>query len=547
MKKRFSLRLASSFQDKKAKKFLEKRCSLQGVILQKAQSVRLLSDTRWEAADEDPWFSFKLLVPAQWVFIKCETAPQMIYYASVQNSHFSNGRRIQLSERECAEGIWLAFPYEITALRMDPIDKPGRFSFEGICIKAEKERPAPAEQMRNIKAVYHEMTLAEYMIDYKECRAFQKTDRETTLIFTHEMSRTGAPQLCLSIAKEIKKQGGDVIFISPQSGELYADFQELSSAVFLVQPESSDLRIVLQGLSEEGISKAILNTVVCGAYAKMLAEYHYDVLALIHEMRSSIHICAAEHSAAMIAEYAQKIVFPSRFVKQEFALFAPKIKARVLCIHQGVYRWQIEKAFKENAAKELHGELGLPEDTKIVLCAGALNFGKGADILPLLLQECKRISLNAGEKLVFIWLGENAETAYPTWLRLQVEKMHMQTQIFFPGYKEAAEDYKRYMMGADAFLLPSREDSMPSVLLEAMSCRTPVLAFKNSGGAEELLAQGRGVLVPFWDIEQMARCLLQVLENGEITKQMVEKAALYVQQYGGMKEYVCRLWDFWKE
>jgi glycosyltransferase involved in cell wall biosynthesis len=46
-----------------------------------------------------------------------------------------------------------------------------------------------------------------------------------------------------------------------------------------------------------------------------------------------------------------------------------------------------------------------------------------------------------------------------------------------------------YYSVADAFVMPSREDNLPNVIVEAMACGTPVLSF-NVGGMAEIIRDG---------------------------------------------------------
>jgi glycosyltransferase involved in cell wall biosynthesis len=49
---------------------------------------------------------------------------------------------------------------------------------------------------------------------------------------------------------------------------------------------------------------------------------------------------------------------------------------------------------------------------------------------------------------------------------------------------------------ADAFILPSREDNFPNVMLEAIACGTPVISFSNGGMAEVIVNGANGILIP---------------------------------------------------
>lgn len=61
----------------------------------------------------------------------------------------------------------------------------------------------------------------------------------------------------------------------------------------------------------------------------------------------------------------------------------------------------------------------------------------------------------------------------------------------------------------DAWLFPSRSEGFGLPLLEAMACRTPVIAAP-AGAAPELVRPGGGILVPAEDPEAMARAIVDL-------------------------------------
>ena len=62
-----------------------------------------------------------------------------------------------------------------------------------------------------------------------------------------------------------------------------------------------------------------------------------------------------------------------------------------------------------------------------------------------------------------------------------------------------------YLSAADAFVLTSREDPLPSVVMEAMATGLSCVAFAGSGGIPELIEQhGGGALAPLGDVQGLA-------------------------------------------
>jgi Glycosyltransferase len=57
---------------------------------------------------------------------------------------------------------------------------------------------------------------------------------------------------------------------------------------------------------------------------------------------------------------------------------------------------------------------------------------------------------------------------------------------------------------ADVFICPSREENLPNTIMEALSCGTPVAAFR-TGGIPDMVGHGdNGVLAPCYDVKALA-------------------------------------------
>ncbi|RQG96957.1 glycosyltransferase [Natrarchaeobius oligotrophus] len=76
------------------------------------------------------------------------------------------------------------------------------------------------------------------------------------------------------------------------------------------------------------------------------------------------------------------------------------------------------------------------------------------------------------------------------------------------------DDPYPYMKAADLFVLSSRSEGFGNVLVEAMSCGTPVVATKCGSGPVTILDDGTyGPLIPVGNVSQMAKTILETLSD----------------------------------
>lgn len=102
------------------------------------------------------------------------------------------------------------------------------------------------------------------------------------------------------------------------------------------------------------------------------------------------------------------------------------------------------------------------------------------------------------------------------------------TLMPFMDHRELPRLYTR----ARVFVLPSRTEGHPKVLLEAMSCGVPCVA-SNVGGSRAILTDGEtGLLFEPGDVGGLAACLAQVLAQPEFSRRLGETArAVVVERY----------------
>jgi len=137
--------------------------------------------------------------------------------------------------------------------------------------------------------------------------------------------------------------------------------------------------------------------------------------------------------------------------------------------------------------------LDLPSEKPIVLFVGNLLSSKG---VPLAIEALDHPSL-ACVQGVFVGAGPLGQAITARTNCLWRESV---PNSMIPDY----------MAAADMLILPSYSEGLPTVLVEAGACSTPVIATE-VGGIPELLNEGRGTLIPPGSAEALREAILQTL------------------------------------
>jgi glycosyltransferase involved in cell wall biosynthesis len=325
---------------------------------------------------------------------------------------------------------------------------------------------------------------------------------------SHDAHPHGAQILSLHILRALKDVFGlhvDLLLLG--DGPLKSELSKYASVHDVGRdgaPEKS-IPSLLARLRAEGAEAALVNTVVAARLVPPLRQAGFRVVSLVHEMPGIIRERGLESEARAIAARAHRVVFASAVVRDAFAGVAPLADATAVVRPQGLFLNNPHRDRREQARVEVRRELGVPPTAKIVLGVGYADHRKGVDLFA---QVATRV-VAARPDVVFVWIGHQEERATAEAKRI-LDAAGCADRVVMPGaWKAAAIHYA----AADVFALTSREDPFPSVVLEALDCALPVVAFDGSGGSRDLLARSGGVLVPHLDTERMAQAVLGLLAD----------------------------------
>ncbi len=137
--------------------------------------------------------------------------------------------------------------------------------------------------------------------------------------------------------------------------------------------------------------------------------------------------------------------------------------------------------------KTARERLSIPSETDLIVFVGWISETKGVlELLNAFGQLAQR-----RRHLSLALIGEGALSKQ---IAIQIQDGPLRGRVLMPGSFPPRE-IALWMSAADLFCLPSHAEGCPNVVIEALSCGTPVVA-SNVGGIPQLVDPNSGLLVP---------------------------------------------------
>lgn len=195
-------------------------------------------------------------------------------------------------------------------------------------------------------------------------------------------------------------------------------------------------------------------------------------------------------------------------VEREQYLRAGAEKHSITVIPNGMEVPAEIESLKPGAFREKHG-IGF--DEPLILFLGRIHRVKGVD---LLIQAFTRLP-DRRSRLVVAGPDEG--------LRGQLERVvadeKLEDRVTFTGALYDESKWEAYL-DADIYVLPSLFENFPRTVLEAMSCRTPVIITDRCGIASQVEDRG-GIVVPY-DEAELARAMDLMVKDEELRRKLSE-------------------------
>jgi glycosyltransferase involved in cell wall biosynthesis len=334
------------------------------------------------------------------------------------------------------------------------------------------------------------------------------TAKERLAFFMPGLYGGGAERIMLNLASGIASRGYPMDLVLARAEGSFLD--EVPNSVRLIDLKArrvlSSTPALLHYLRNERPAAllSILHANINALWARRLAGTHQRVILAEHNTLSSVVRGGDDprwHLYPKLAKWfypwADGIVAVSDGVADDLAQMIKIPRERIQVIHNPIVTPDLFTKSKDSLDHPWfeHGE------PPVVLAVGRLTKQKAFDVLIRAFFEVRK-----NNRVRLMILGEGEERPA---LEGLIREYELEQDIILPGF--VTNPYP-YMAHAAAFVLSSRWEGLPTVLVEAMALGAPIISTDCPSGPREILLGGKyGQLVPVEDPYALAAGIISSL------------------------------------
>lgn len=207
-----------------------------------------------------------------------------------------------------------------------------------------------------------------------------------------------------------------------------------------------------------------------------------------------------------------KCIAVSEYVKNALMQFYGASEENVATIYNGIDAREFKPDKK--AGRAFRAKNNISEDAFLLTWVGHAEFNKG---LHYLIELMNIVALDKKMKEVVLAVRSPLDKAQLRFHRMSAKAL--ENTLCIP----LQHSLRAFYNASDAHLLTSVYEPFCLTLLEAMACGKPVIATR-SGGHEEIITPGAGILLQLRDVKAMKNALAELVEDSGKRKKMGDEA-----------------------
>ena len=355
--------------------------------------------------------------------------------------------------------------------------------------------------------------------------------KKNILFISHDGNRAGAQIFLFNIMRFFKREKyGVVLLILNNWGSLREEF-ETNFDTFYLDSENPGSKIKkikeLLGTKKNLLQEINRKYKIDLIYANTIASvdileevktiFNKPIISHIHELSFSIEQFGSKGCLEKLKSYSTKIIACSESVKANLVLKSIDFELKTIVVHSFVENEKILDIHHKENVMEVKKEFGIEGKHFLIGACGNADWRKAPDVFLSIVKEV----VSKTEHVKFIWVGVNKNDILFFQLSYDAKKLGIEKFItWLPATPKAVS----ILNSLDVFLVCSREDPFPLVMLEAALCEKPIVGFKNTGGAEEFIEEDCGFTSSYLDIKSISQNIITLQKDPILAKRMGKSA-----------------------
>ena len=339
---------------------------------------------------------------------------------------------------------------------------------------------------------------------------------ERLAVFVPSMLGGGAERIALNLARELSERGYAMDLVLARAAGPY--LVDVPDSLRLVDLSASRTLKSLPGLARylrrerpRAMLSVLSHANLIALWARRLARVPTRVVVSVRNTLSrSAQDSPSPRKSLMLKlirhyyPWADGIIAVSKGVADDLSQVAGIEREQIEVIYNPIVTLRLQ----EKARAPLNHPWFNKGQVPVVLSVGRMTATNQKDF-PTLIEAFARVRRIRPARLLILGEGEQRPK-----LEAMVRQLGLEQDVTLPGF--VANPYP-YMARAALFVLSSRWEGLPGVLIEALYCGAPVVATDCPSGPREILADGQhGRLVPVGDVSEMARAIEKSLDGETI-------------------------------
>ncbi len=387
---------------------------------------------------------------------------------------------------------------------------------------------------------------------------YRKKKKLRLLLFSHNYNLEGAPLVLYEVARGLKGRGHFPVVLSPMPGPLNRKYRDLdipagvltgldSSAAFRPKTYIREMKRITQDIGRLGVDAAAGNTILTWWELAAAGLLEIPYLWIIHESEPPfrhrdllLYGTLARKQAEAVFYRSYQNVFVADSTRALYRAYSRNHNLAV--IHNSFDPGAEGEEWEGTRREQARRQLGLRDDELCVLTPGTICERKSQlDVISMIDRLPERLLAN----VKFLIVGDRPSP--------YSDQLHKAVNML-PGRKSEkveiipiTERISRYYLASDILAFPSRMESFPRVIMEAMQTALAIVTTPVFGIREMVSDEVSALFFPPGEIGAFADRMQRVLESKPLRERLGRNAKISLGKLPTPKEMIDQYEDLFLE